>query len=181
MSRKYKFHNKEGIYFISFATVNWVDVFTRDLYFGTMVESLQYCISKKGMNIHAWCLMTNHAHLIFSCKNHNPGDVLRDFKTYTSKMLTRLIKSHPQESRKEWLIAMLKTAGTKNSNVTNYQFWQQHNHPIELWSAYVIDRKIEYIHNNPVVAGFVVEPHFWKYSSAIDFVGGKGLLEIEKL
>lgn len=29
MSRKYKFHEKEGAYFISFATVYWIDLFTR--------------------------------------------------------------------------------------------------------------------------------------------------------
>ena len=40
MSRKYKFHEKGGAYFVSFATVNWIDVFTRDLYFGIMIESL---------------------------------------------------------------------------------------------------------------------------------------------
>ncbi len=58
-------------------------------------------------------------------------------------------------------------------------FWQQHNKPIELWSAAVKDQKIDYIHNNPVEAGFVSEPHHWKYSSAIDFSGGKGMLEID--
>mgnify|MGYP003582277094 CR=1 FL=1 len=31
MSRKYKFHNKEGLYFVSFATVFWIDVFVSPL------------------------------------------------------------------------------------------------------------------------------------------------------
>lgn len=39
MSRIYKFHNKEGIYFISFATVFWVDVFVRRIYFDCIVEN----------------------------------------------------------------------------------------------------------------------------------------------
>jgi hypothetical protein len=30
MSRKYKFHNPEGLYFVSFAVVNWKDIFTRN-------------------------------------------------------------------------------------------------------------------------------------------------------
>jgi hypothetical protein len=59
------------------------------------------------------------------------------------------------------------------------QLWQQHNKPIELWSPKVIDQKVDYIHNNPVEAGFVLEPHQWKYSSAIDYSGGKGLLDID--
>lgn len=30
MSRKYNFHNKEGLHVISFATVYWMDVFVRE-------------------------------------------------------------------------------------------------------------------------------------------------------
>jgi len=48
-----------------------------------------------------------------------------------------------------------------------------------LWSAEVIDQKVEYIHQNPVVAGLVIEADYWKYSSAIDYSGGKGVLEID--
>ena len=33
MSRNYKFNNKEGLYFVSFATINWIDVFVWDEYF----------------------------------------------------------------------------------------------------------------------------------------------------
>ncbi|MBL7726516.1 MAG: hypothetical protein JNM68_02470 [Dinghuibacter sp.] len=76
---------------------------------------------------------------------------------------------------------MMKEAGEKNSNVKEYQFWQQHNQPIELWSASVIDEKMNYVHNNPVEAGFVAEAVDWKYSSAIDYGGGKGLVEISVL
>jgi len=32
MSRNYKFHNPEGLYFVSFAVVDWLDVFTRNEY-----------------------------------------------------------------------------------------------------------------------------------------------------
>ncbi len=65
MSRKYKFLNKEGLYFVSFATVYWLDVFVRDIYFDLVVRSLDYCRKEKGMEIYAWCVMTSHVHLIF--------------------------------------------------------------------------------------------------------------------
>lgn len=42
-----------------------------------------------------------------------------------------------------------------------------------------IDQKVDYIHQNPVTSGFVTEDYYWKYSSAIDYSGGKGLLEID--
>lgn len=72
---------------------------------------------------------------------------------------------------------MFERAGKKSSNVKGRQFWQHHNKPIELWSAEVIEQKAEYIHNNPVVAGFVTEAHYWQYSSAVDYSGGKGLVQ----
>lgn len=179
MSRKYKFHNKEGLYFVSFATINWIDVFIRDYYSREITNSLDFCRINKGMEIYSWCIMPSHIHFIFRAKENNPSDLMRDFKTFTSKKIRKLIQNNPQESRKEWILWMMKRAGEKNSNVTDFQFWQQNNNPIELWSSYAINQKVDYIHNNPVEAGFVSEPHYWKYSSAIDYSGGKGLLEID--
>ena len=103
MSRKYKFNNKEGLFFVSFATVYWLDVFTRDHYCWSFIESLNYCRKNKGMEIYAWCIMPSHVHLIFRAKDNNPGDLLRDLKTYTSKRMQRLIEENLQESRKECL------------------------------------------------------------------------------
>jgi REP element-mobilizing transposase RayT len=178
MSRKYKMLNCEGKYFVSFAVINWIDIFTRMEYFDIVAQSLNYCINEKGMILYAYCIMPSHVHLIFEDLNDNPSKLLKEFKVFTSKNIKKAIENNPQESRKEWVLWMMKRAGSKNSNVKEYQFWQQHNKPIELWSAHVIDQKIEYIHNNPVVAGFVEEAHYWKYSSAIDYSGGKGLVKV---
>ncbi len=102
MSRKYKFRNPDALYFVTFATVNWIDVFTRRIYKDILVDSL------------------------------------------------------------------------------NYQFWQQHNQPIELTrQAFEIDNTIDYIHSNPVKAGFVERPEDYPYSSARDFSDIKGLVNIE--
>ncbi len=74
---------------------------------------------------------------------------------------------------------MFGEAGKKNSNVHNRQFWQQHNKPIELWSDKVIKQKIEYIHNNPVGAGFVLDPVDWKYGSARNYADDQTVLKID--
>ncbi len=179
MSRKYKFHNKEGLYFVSFATINWIDVFVRDHYFMLMLDSLNFCRKSKGMEIFCYCIMPSHVHLIFRTTHNDPGAILRDLKTYTSKKMQKTIAENPLESRKDWIIRMMAEEGKSKSNIKHFQFWQQHNKPIELWSSYIIDQKVDYIHMNPVEAGFVLEPEHWKYSSAIDYSGGKGLLEID--
>lgn len=74
---------------------------------------------------------------------------------------------------------MMERAGKKNSNVSNRQFWQQNNKPIELWNGKVIKQKIDYIHNNPVAQGFVTDPIHWKYSSARNYADNETILKID--
>ena len=179
MSRNYKFHNPEGVYFVSFAVVEWIDVFTRNEYKDILLDSLRYCQLEKGMEIYAWCIMSNHVHLIFSnMKDEKPELILGNFKRFTSKAIVAAIKENLQESRKDWLLKQFEEAGKKSSNVKQYQLWRHDNKPIELWSNKVIDEKLNYIHNNPVEEGLVFKAEQYVYSSAIDYAGEKGLLDI---
>ncbi len=179
MSRKYKFHNKTGLYFVSFATINWIDVFTRQVYFNVLASSVDYCRKEKGMELYAYCFMPSHVHFIFRSSTEQPSELLRDFKRHTSKKVIEAIENNPQESRKEWLLWMFERAGKKNATTSKYQFWQHHNKPIELWSEKVIKQKIDYIHNNPLESGFVTNVVDWKYSSARNFQGDNTILEID--
>ncbi len=173
MSRKYKFHNPEGVYFVSFAVQNWVDALTRNDYKNIIVDSLQYCKDNKGLNIYAWVIMSNHVHLVISSEGQfSLSEIMRDFKRHTSKSIIESIHSNPVESRKEWLLEQFKTSG-------GWRFWRADNKPIELWSNHVIDQKINYIHMNPVEEGLVFRPEDYMYSSAIDYSGEKGMLDVE--
>ena len=125
MSRNYKFHDQEQIYFISFATVYWVDVFIRPIYKNILVESIQYCIEAKGLLVYVWVIMTSHVHMIIGTRQVKMQDIVRDLKKFSSKKI------------------------------------------------------IEAIQNNPVVEGFVNETYEYKYSSAIGYSGGKGLINVE--
>ena len=105
MSRNYKFHNSEGLYFVSFAVVDWLDVFTRNEYKDIALESLSYCQKNKGMEIFAWCIMSNHLHLVFrSINGLDPAALLGDFKRFTSKAIVKAIIENSKESRKEFLL-----------------------------------------------------------------------------
>ena len=179
MSRNYKFYNPEGVYFVSFAVVEWLDVFTRTEYKNILIESLEFCQKNKGLEIFAWCIMTNHVHLIFrSIEGQKPELLLGDFKRFTSNAIIQAIRQNYKESRKEWLLEQFEKAGSKSSNVNKFQFWRHDNKPIELWSNKVIDEKINYIHNNPVEEGLVFHPEDYMYSSARDYSGEKGLLNV---
>lgn len=165
------------MYFVSFAVVKWLNVFTRSEYQEIVIDSLMYCQTNKGMKIFAWCIMPDHMHLVFRCEGENkPGNVLGDFKRFTSKKIVAAIASDPRENRKEYFLKEFELAGNKSSNVKTYQFWRHDNHPIELWSNRLIQQKVDYVHNNPVKAGFVDVPRDYPYSSAIDYAGEQGLL-----
>ena len=49
MSSGYKINNPEGIYFITFAVVEWIDVFTRKEYAQIIIDSLSFCQKEKGL------------------------------------------------------------------------------------------------------------------------------------
>lgn len=178
MSHKYKFRDQERPYFVTFTVIRWIDVFTRRAYKDIIVESLKYCIENKGLQLYAWVIMSNHVHLIIGTKDKPMSDILRDVKRHTSKTITKAINENLQESRRDWMLWLFEREGRGNVNNEQYQFWQQGNHPIELWSNEVMDQKLDYLHNNSVTAGWVDAPADYLYSSARDYAGGKGLIDV---
>ena len=114
--------------------------------------------------------MPSHIHLIAKTEDDvSLSNVLRNFKSYTSKQIIKMIEESHTESRREWLLYMFEFYGKKNAHNVKYQFWQQNNHAFDLFSNKFIDQKVNYIHNNPVEARIVTEPHFYVYSSANQF------------
>jgi putative transposase len=94
MSRKYKFYNKLGLYFVSFAVVNWIAIFTRQLYFNILSESIDCCRAERGMELYCYYIMPNHVHLVFRSIKDQPMELLRDLKKYTSKRIIASITTN---------------------------------------------------------------------------------------
>jgi len=178
LSRRYKFRDNSQLYFVSFAVINWIDVFIRDEYREVLLDSLRFCQLKKDLELYAWCIMTSHVHLIIGSRGTPMEYIMRDFKSFTSRKMREAITENSTESRREWMLWMMERAGKYNTNNKDYQFWQQHNKPIELYDRKIMDQKLDYLHNNPVEAGFVSHPEDWVYSSARDYAGEKGLIDI---
>jgi putative transposase len=183
VSSKYKFIDSKGVYFTTSTVAGWIDVFTRDIYRDILLDSIRYCQKNKGLKIHAWVLMPNHLHLICSfAEGFDGGRVLRDMKSFTAMKLIDAIINNPQESRCQWMLDTFEKEGLHSSSNQRYMFWQHENHPFLLENTFLYDQKLNYLHENPVRAGFVSEAGHWKYSSAPDyFATGQGLLDIISL
>ncbi len=154
------------LYFVTLTVVDWIDIFTRTLYFDFIIENLNFCQCKKNLEVYEYVIMTNHIHMICLGRDKPLSDILRDFKTFTAKGMIELIKNNEKESRKKWMLPAFRKHGKENPMNKTYQFWQNMNSPTLLYYNKIIDQKAEYIHQNPVKAGFVEEPFDWYYSSA---------------
>ena len=182
MSSKYKVGEDSIAHFITFSVVGWIDVFSRECYKEILINSLKYCQEHKGLKLHAWVIMTNHVHLIVSTDTNKIEWLVRDIKKYSSKQIVAAIQENSMESRKEWMLNLFSYAGKSNSNNTDFQFWKQDYHPIELNTVVKSKDRLDYLHQNPVRSGLVWETWHYKYSSAIDYYTNEhGLLKIEHL
>ncbi|HEV7347518.1 REP-associated tyrosine transposase [Telluribacter sp.] len=146
--------------------VGGMDVFTRPLYTNEIVDSLKFCQQRKGLEIYAYVIMTNHLHLIVSRADGELSHTVRDFKSFTAKRLLNLLLENSQESRKDWMDMVFKYHAATIRQNEKWAFWQKTNHATELRTPAVVRQKVDYIYENPVRAGFVNEPHEWKLSSA---------------
>ncbi len=120
----YKIRDQSAVHYLSFAVVEWIDVFTRPIYQDIILDSLRYCQQKRGLILNAWCLMQNHMHLVASACNQDLSAILRDFKSFTSTQIVKAITANRQESRKDWMLSIFRKCGEANSRNNEYQFWR---------------------------------------------------------
>ncbi len=89
----YHIGDQNALHFLTFATVNWIDVFTGKKYRDVLVDSLSYCRKETGLELCGYVIMSNHIHLIARAKdNYTLSDILRDFKKHTSKQIIKMIQ-----------------------------------------------------------------------------------------
>jgi REP element-mobilizing transposase RayT len=170
-------------YYLTMTVVGWIDIFTRKAYCDIIVDSLQYCIKEKGLNLYAYVIMSNHLHLIVNCNEpFQLKDTIRDFKKFTSKKILLEIQNGV-ESRREWMLKFFKEAGNETIKNKTYKLWKTGNHAIELYNQKFTWDKVNYIHQNPVKAGFVERSIDWLYSSAKNYeeMGNVKLKQVECL
>jgi putative transposase len=177
-SDRYSLADKESAYFLTFTVVDWIDVFTRKEHAYILCDSLNYCIAQKGLIVHAWVIMSNHMHLIARAdEGSDISAIIRDFKKFTAKKIIHQIQTEP-ESRREWMLRHFATRAAQIKRVRDHKFWEDGSHAIMLDSNELWDERMNYLHNNPVVAGVVAEPEHYLLSSAGDLAGTKGLVDI---
>lgn len=179
MRDRYAVIDQFEVYFLTMTVVYWVDLFTRREYKEIITSSLNHCIAEKGLIIYGWVLMSNHLHLIARTEQpHTMSSFLRDFKKFTSKSLVDEILII-EESRSKWMLDKFNFEANRTHRAEQFKLWQDGNHTILMDNPIMLQQRLKYIHDNPVRQGIVEEPENYLYSSAVDYVGRKGLVTVE--
>jgi REP element-mobilizing transposase RayT len=184
MSREINnFPGKQACYFLTFNTVDSVDIFIRPVYKQIIVHSLNHFIDHKGLTVFAWCLMTNHLHLLVQARENSVvAELEKEYKSFTTQKILEAIETEP-DSRKSWILERFENFGNLLGLLKKYHVWQTSTNPvfIDLDKRETLIEHFEYIHSNPVRDRIVDTECDYLYSSARDYSGMQGLVNIAKL
>ena len=180
MSNGYQIKDQEGTYYLTLQVVGWIDIFSRQIYRDIIIDNLRYCQQNKNLTIFSYVIMSNHVHIMLQSQNETLSNTIRDFKSYTSKVILDTI-AESNESRKEWMLDYFESAAKEHQRNSKYQFWTHENHAIQIYSDEFISQRLNYIHMNPVRAGIVRQPEEYIYSSASNYASIESILDVEIL
>ncbi len=179
MGQAYQIQDQSRPYFLTFQIVGWADIFSRKVYRDIILDSLKYCRESKGLILFAYVIMTNHVHAIMQSKDRDLSGLVRDFKKFTSKAILNEVNQNKQESRREWLEMVFRYHAKFNKRAKEMQLWTHQNHAVEISTNDMIDSRVEYIHENPVRAGWVEKAEDYLYSSSRNYAGLPPLIDID--
>ncbi|MDZ7722876.1 MAG: transposase [candidate division KSB1 bacterium] len=175
MRDRYKILTDEGIYFLTSTIVEWLPVFTKRRYFEIIIDSLNYCMKYKNLELYAYVILDNHLHLVAAAENLR--SVVASFRKFTSKAIIKQLEL----DQMTWLLNQLKFYKKAYKTESRYQVWQEGMHPKYMQSPDMMRQKIEYIHRNPVERGYVQQPEHWVYSSARNyFTEDESIIYVER-
>jgi putative transposase len=169
---RYKLYETEHPYFITSTVSSWLPIFTRREAADIIYDSWRYLQRERELNLFAYVILENHLHMIVSAPEL-PA-VIQSLKSYTARKSVDLLK----QRRAIALLRQLRATKLRHKTQSEYQVWQEGGKPKQIDNDEMMWQKIEYVHNNPVVRGFVDDPVHWRWSSARNYAGQDGLIEV---
>ncbi|ADU32070.1 transposase [Evansella cellulosilytica] len=148
MARQARKKSRTGIYHIMWRGVNGQEIFHDDKDRYTFLDILLKYKEEMGLSVYAWCLMSNHVHLLIKEGNESISTTMKRIGVsyvshYNWKYSTR---------------GALFQDRFRSENVETEKYMRT---------------VVRYIHQNPVKAKLVNEVQWWRWSSCNEYYGGK--------
>ena len=160
-------------HFLTCTVVEWLPVFSRPEVVNILLNSWKYQREHEGLRLYGYVIMENHLHFIAQADQLDR--CLASFKSFTGRSIIRSL----QEKQHESLLTRLRSAKQPHKSDREYQFWQEGSHAELILSDEMMREKLEYLHANPVKRGYVDRAEQWRYSSARNYAGETGMIEID--
>jgi REP-associated tyrosine transposase len=160
-------------HFMTCTVVEWLPVFTRPETVQVLLDCWRYQREHVGLRLYGYVVLENHLHFIAQARNL--GKCVSSFKSFTARRIIDYLQAHGAER----MLDRLQTAKKAHKADRKYQFWQEGVHAELVFSAAMMREKLDYIHANPVKRGYVSLPEHWRYSSAGNYIGLAGLIEVD--
>jgi putative transposase len=162
-------------YFVTSTVVDFVVVFDQKVYFDIILENLDFYRNKYKFKLYAFVIMPEHIHLIIHPSRESQiKEIMRDFKSYTSRKLT-------SQLQKDGIFGILNQLKRFASPKIAHPFWTEGNRPIGIYSEKILRSKINYIHANPLRRGLVKNLDDYPYSSFRNYyLNDESLIRIDR-
>jgi REP element-mobilizing transposase RayT len=169
---RYRFFEDEYPYFLTCTIVGWVAVFTRPEAVQIVFDSWAFLAKEKEFRLYGYVILENHLHMISS--SPDTSNVVKSFKMFTARKIIDLLESHGATV----ILRQLRSLKRRYKESSEYQVWEEGSKPKQIGDAEMMVQKLEYVHNNPVKRGYVDDPVHWRYSSARNYAGLPGLIDV---
>ena len=172
---RYQIYENQSPHFLTCTVVNWLPLFASPPVVDILYASWRFLQAHERLIIYAYVVMENHLHLVAASPNLSKE--IGDFKSFTARQIIDYLKDRNAQD----VLRQLAQGKAAHKQDREYQVWQEGSHPQLIQDEEMMRQKVEYIHNNPVKRGYVDDPTHWRYSSARNYAGLPGLLEVEQV
>jgi putative transposase len=170
---RYKFQTNEYPYFLTDTIVGWRPLLRESSIVDIILNSFRFLQEHSRILLFGYVIMPTHMHYIAAAKNLSKE--VGALKSFTASQVIKLLESEDGYFE----LSLLSNLKVRYKNDRTHQLWQEGSHPQVLPTRNMMKQKLSYIHNNPVKAGLVNDPIKWIYSSASNYAGLGGVLEVE--
>jgi len=171
---RYVITEPEKPHFLTCTLMEWLPLFIRPYLVDHLLGCWRYQQAHQSLQLFGYVVLENHLHFIAQAPNL--GKCLRQFKSFTARQIINDLQSRGAKRA----LQRLRFSKRAHKQDRVYQLWQEGSHAEQIYSETVMRQKLDYIHFNPVKRGYVELPEHWRYSSALNYAGMEGLIEIQR-
>ena len=168
---RYRILNAAAPHFLTCTVLEWLPLFAQPANVQILLDSLKYLQGEGRLTLYGYVILENHCHLLAAAPDI--GKTMASFKSFTAgQIVKRLTERHSP------VLDLLAFHKARHKVDREHQVWQEGSHPELIEGEAMMSSKLEYIHRNPVARGYVDDPVHWRYSSARNYAGQEGLIEV---